>query len=238
MKNCMTYTHSNPKGQQFGGLPSLPQSGRAGGALLLIKRSRSLLWAAGATRSDPNDIWNTTDYHDVWELPLTNVSSGWKAVTPIPYLGNHISYVAVPYRGGERYYVFGGQRKEDEIKGNQVDVYEYLPTAKKWMRRDNMTLARGHSSSSTVPLPSCGFITAGGAVNNPHSSKLHLQTKDISYYDINANRWFKIGDLPAPVNTPICDITTIQRNVSYLYCQTGRVEMPYNYRIKIKWTTM
>ena len=104
----------------------------------------------------------------------------------------------------------GGQCAQNEKTGNQPDNVELDYDKKVWIRRANITNARGHASSSTVPY-GCGFIMAGGAMNNGN------HTSDISYYNIETNSWTKIGDLVYEINTPIV------RLEERFYCQTGGI---------------
>jgi hypothetical protein len=229
---CLQYTHSNKRGTQWKYLPPLPQ-GRAGGSLLHFKTTNSLVFTSGATRSDPSNIWKSTDHTDSWELVLNNTAGGWMARSPIPYKANHVSYASVPYhRGSQKHFVLGGQAAENEGTGNVADLFEYDSSNKRWIRRTNIPFPRGHSSSSTIPIPGCGFIVAGGAINGAYP-KGHYQTTDISYYDILSNTWTKVGDLPTKVNTPVCDIAQLSNGNNYLYCQTGKVDQPSPFRRQI-----
>jgi Kelch motif len=221
---CLKYDHTAMKGQQWSSLPSLP-SGRAGGAMLYIKTTNTLLVATGATRSDPLDIWHSTDYNTVWELSLTDTSTGWVQKADIPHKGNHVAYTTVNHLGTDRHYVFGGQLHEDEAYGNQKELYEY--DGVQWIRRADMPYGRGHTSSSTFPVGSCGFITAGGAINGK------MKTSDIHYYSIVTDTWTKIGNLPAKINTPICDLVDLEDG-KYIYCQTGFIRPRFSFRRKIE----
>ena len=57
-----------------------------------------------------------------------------------------------------------------------------------------------------------------------------VQTKDISFYDVGSNSWTTIGELPAYVNTPVCDISPN----GYLYCESGWTNGLFSSRRKIQ----
>lgn len=177
--------------------------------IIYIKEYNSLLFATGATRSDPIDIWHSTNYNDELEIYLNNTSIGWINKTNIPYSGNHVSYTSVLYNGKYRHYVVGGQMNENEQNGNQVEMYEYMIIVIYQIRikRANMPFGRGHAFSSTRAY-GCGFI-------------IDTQTSDIHYYNIQNNNWYTIENLPKLINTPVCDIVYIRNDGDYLFCQTG-----------------
>jgi hypothetical protein len=207
---CLKYTHTAPLGSQWSFLPSLPD-GRGGGGFFHIKETNSLLYAAGATRRGITIDQNTT-----WELFLDNLSAGWVTRAPTLYRGNHISHVTVFYNGRYRYYIAGGQLQQRESSSNQPDLLEWDQANMAWIRRANMTLPRGHASSSTLPY-GCGFMMMGGAINTGTT------TSDISYYAIDTDTWTKIGDLPRSLNTPVCDIVRNLNGSDWVYCNTGPV---------------
>lgn len=228
---CLQYTHGSRKGTQWKILPSLPR-GRAGGALFHVNASNSLVFATGATRSDPTDIWKSIDHSDVWELFLNNTAVGWISRKATPYRANHVSYASIPYQGKQKHFVLGGQKTSDEGSGNVADMIEWDPLNRSWTRRANMLFARGHASSSTIPIPGCGMLIAGGAVNAVPPQR-YRQTNDISYYDIATNNWTKVGTLPMHVNTPVCDIARLLNGTTFLYCHTGKVDRPVSFRRQI-----
>jgi N-acetylneuraminic acid mutarotase len=217
---CLKYSHTNAPTQQWSFLPNLTD-GRGGGALIYLNEKNSLLYTAGATRRG-----TTVDFNTTWELDLDNLATGWIQRADIPYKGNHISRVAATYQGKNRYYVAGGQLQQQEKSGNQNSLYEWDVINSQWIQRANMTIARGHASSSTRPY-GCGFIMAGGAINDGN------KTADISYYGINTNSWTTIGLLPQAINTPICDIVSFGPGNDWVYCQTGNVGGYFSWRTRI-----
>jgi N-acetylneuraminic acid mutarotase len=219
-KVCLKFTPAAPKGQQFVRLPDMPE-GRGGGGLNHIKETNSLVYAAGATRST-----QTIDSNRTFELDLDNLDAGWTRLQDIPYKANHVSFVTAYYQGKPRYYWAGGQLTWNEANGNQDDLVELDQATKTWIRRADMTLARGHASTSTVAY-GCGFIMAGGAINGG------TKTADISYYGIDTNSWTSIGKLPSAINTPACDIVRNVAGSDWIYCQTGNVGGKFSWRIKI-----
>lgn len=240
---CLMYNHRNIPSTQWSFLPSLPE-GRAGGALLYNPDKDTLLFATGATRSDPLDIWNSTDYDDVWELHMKYLFLGWKRQEKILYRSNHVSHAVVYDRNKQitRYFVFGGQVGEYEYDQNLSDMFEWDPLIEEWIRRHSLPAGRGHMSSSTIPYYSkdCidgkqgsnGIIIAGGAINGGKKSS------SINYYDIYTDRWNRIGMLPMNINTPVCDIATTtvisasnrQEEVSYMHCQSGLLYKGFSWR--------
>jgi N-acetylneuraminic acid mutarotase len=228
MSICLKFVPTNPRTQQWSRLTDLPDGGRAGGALLYISASNSLLFTTGATRPHAG-LRDTVDHADTWQLYLNDSSNKWIKRADLPYMGNHVSSTTGIYNGKERHIVFGGQKKENEPAGNQDLVYEWNDTTMKWSALMKMTLPRGHSTTSSIRY-GCGLITAGGAVNTRD------KTSDISYYAINTNTWHKIGNLPEKLNTPVCDVVYnyLDTGKDYLYCQTGHVGGEFSFRAEIQ----
>lgn len=208
---CMVYDHSKPPGvgQQWSLFTPLPSGGRAGGHMVYDTASNSLIFSAGATRPVAQQR-SALDHTDTWMYSLSNPSAGWVAKAPIPFHGNHLSAVtAFDSTGAERHYWTGGQKEEDEHDGNIADHYEYDVVNDVWIERKLMTIPRSHHASSTRAI-GCGFVVVAGCTNGGQ------RLSDISYYDTVSDTWTVIGNLAAPVNTPVCDI----RN-GILYCDTG-----------------
>lgn len=53
---------------------------------------------------------------------------------------------------------------DDERFGNFDDNIEWESATNTWVRRQSLTLPRGHASASTIPV-NCGFLVAGGSTN-------------------------------------------------------------------------
>jgi hypothetical protein len=136
----------------------------------------------------------------------------------IIYKANHISHVTCTYQGKKRYYYLGGQKVQSEANGNLNDLVEWDQITKSWIRRMNMTLARGHASASTIAY-GCGFIMMAGAINSGNSSL--LRTDIISYYGIDTDTWTDIGKLPSKLTTPVCDMAYNVFGSDWIHCQTG-----------------
>lgn len=218
---CLKYSHIAPIGQQWTRLPDLP-SNRGGGGMNLIFETNSLVYATGASRKGRL----AADHNTTFELSLTNLTAGWSVRSSIPYKANHVSHVTAYYKGKPHYFVGGGQIEEKELDGNQADLVEWDVASSRWIRRSNMDLPRGHASSSTIAY-GCGFLIIGGAVNG--GSK----TSDISYYAIDTNSWIKIGDLPAKINSPVCDIVSNLLGSDWVYCQSGYYWGSFSWRRRI-----
>jgi N-acetylneuraminic acid mutarotase len=226
---CFKYNHSiRPgNGEQWSRLPNLPK-GRAGGGLVYDSGKNALYFSAGAIRPRANDR-HAEDQDETWMLPLDDVEdpnkeAKWNELAPAELTSNHIGFVsAKDGTGNERYFFYGGQDGEDEPDGNYDDMYEYLPSSNTWEARKSMPFGRGHTSASTRPI-GCGFIIAGGAINGGW-----VKTNDVTFYDIDEDKWTKIGELPDKINTPVCDI-----NGEWLYCQSGHISKEFSYRRKIK----
>jgi hypothetical protein len=163
----------------------------------------------------------------VWKYSLSNPALGWVESTPIPYFGNHISYVtARDDRGAQRHYFLGGQIGENEIFGNLADVFEFNAVEERWIRRASMPFGRSHSTASTRPI-GCGFIVAGGAINAVSIPGKKVQTSDISYYDIPTDTWTSIGSIGLPMVTPL---VAIDKN-GYMHFVNTRNKNSYRRRI-------
>jgi N-acetylneuraminic acid mutarotase len=218
---CLRYNSAAPRGQQWSRLPDMPIS-RGGGGLNHIKETNSLVYSAGATRRDGVTI----DYTTTVELDLDNVSAGWTYRQDIPYKGNHLSHVTAYHQGRARYYWAGGQLEQQEKFGNQNDLVEWDQASKTWIKRADMTLARGHASTSTIPY-GCGFLMIGGAINTGD------KTPNIAYYGIDTDKWTSIGELPKKMNTPVCVIVRNVENSDWVYCQAGPVNGEFSWKRKI-----
>jgi hypothetical protein len=193
--------------------------GRGGGGLDYSKALNALVYSGGALRN-PGFV----DQPHTWVYVLGS-SAGWVRKADIPFLANHMSFVsAVDNLGGERLFYLGGQKEWMEGNGNVAFNYEYDAVNDRWTRRADMPFPRGHASSSTRAV-SCGYIVVAGTTNGTG------KTSDISYYDIPTNKWTKIGDLDAKINTPVCDIDFVN---GYLYCETGWVSGSYSSRIRFQ----
>jgi hypothetical protein len=144
--------------------------------------------------------------NNTYRYSFDNPSAGWMATSPLPYKGNHLSYVThTDVYGRERHFFLGGQEAEFECCRNVADNYEFIASTETWVRRASMLLARGHASASTRPI-GCGFIIAGGSINAVNGSTVRTRTSDVSYYDIPSDAWTSIGSLPTKIATPLVDI--------------------------------
>lgn len=217
---CFYYNHQAEKGAQWGTLPSLPLS-RSGGGLFYDELLRTLYYTTGAARPDETNYTIIIDHADTWALNLGNTAAGWISMRDTPYIGNHIGFTTVKYRGIERHYIMGGQIGDDEINSNLNYLYEYLPKLNQWIPKAKLPIGRGHFASSVIPWNNCGFSIAGGSTNLG-------KTSEITYYDITTDTWTKIGDLPQKIDTPACVIAG-----EYYYCQTGNINGKFSWRRKI-----
>ena len=219
---CLKYNHSATvkSGTQWSYLPNLPNGGTGGGGMIYSTKYNSLYYSGGGQRLRPGSPY-TTDVNNTWKLELHNTRAGWRPSTPIPYVANHISYVT--YRGTkgkERHFMLGGQISENEHHGNLNYNYEFIPSNETWIERAAIPFPRGHSASSTRMI-GCGFIIAGGAMNNPDpASRRHFSIDDISFYNVYTDQWtVAIGTLPSIGNTPIVDI----HSNGYMYFINSRL---------------
>jgi len=182
---------------------------------------KELTFASGAIRPQPGKA-DADDQNDTWVYSLSNPGAGWQKKADIPYHANHMSFVtARDETGKERHFFVGGQVDENEWSGNVKDNYEWDAQEEKWIKRADMPFTRGHSSESTRAI-ACGYIIAAGSTNE------FGKTKDISYYDIPSNTWTTIGEMPAAINTPVCDIAG-----GYLHCESGYSKGFFSYKRKI-----
>lgn len=218
---CLVYDHSASSGNQWSSLPDLPD-GRAGGGMVYDSNTNSLTFAGGAERPNANNA-HAEDYTDTWTLELDNLGAGWKRKKDIPFLANHMSFVTARDGKGKEVHIFvAGQIGENEYTGNIKDNYRYDVANDQWIKLQDMILTRGHAASSTRAIGN-GFLIAGGSTNE------NGKTASIHYYDVPSDTWTKIGDLPNPVNTPVCDISPD----GYLYCESGWANWNYSFRRKI-----
>jgi hypothetical protein len=232
MAECFVYDHAVDPGQggrQWTTLPPLPE-GRAGGGLVHIAATNTLLFAGGATRPVPG-LPDAVDFNHAWMLRLDDVDNDvepalWTAAPDLPFLSNHMSYTSARDADGrEHYYMVAGQIGENEYTGNVDDNYEWDVTTGEWQRRAAMPFTRGHASSSTRPI-GCGYLIAGGSTNE------YGKTRDVSYYDVSSDSWHKVGQLPEALNTPVCDMDHVG---GYLYCVTGKTNGAFSYRRPIRY---
>jgi N-acetylneuraminic acid mutarotase len=198
--NCFIYDHSVAPGDgQWSAFTNLPNEGSAGGGMIYDSTKRMLYYAGGGQRSAPNSL-DTTDVTDTWKISIDAPSNGWKRSTPFPYRANHLSSVTTrSFSGQERHFFVGGQLGENELTGNVGDLYEFLPSTETWVRLASLPSPRSHTAISTHAI-GCGFIMAGGTLNS--STEKKNRTSEILYYDIPANQWATIGQLPSRGATP------------------------------------
>jgi N-acetylneuraminic acid mutarotase len=220
---CMVYDHSKlpGKGLQWTRINSLPNGGRAGGGLVYDRSLNALIFSGGATRPIAQHR-SALDWNNTWMYTIHNPLGGWVAKAPMPFFGNHMSAVTAKDADGiERHYFTGGQQQENEHDGNQADHYEFDALRNVWIKRKFMTIPRSHAASSARAY-GCGFIVVAGCTN------AGVRLADISYYDVPSDTWTKIGDLPSPINTPVCEISN-----GVLYCDTGWDSGKFSTKIKI-----
>jgi Kelch motif len=221
---CLVWDSTRRRTRQWSFLPSLPDGGRGGGGMVYDSKLNALIFAGGAQRPTPH-LKFSIDFNTTWLYALNATDKvGWVERAPIPFTGNHLSFVtARDANGTERHFFSGGQRAEDEAHGNNVEHFEYNAVDDVWIPRRLLTLPRGHASSSTRAV-GCGYLVAAGATNGG------IKTADVSYYDISTDTWTSIGALPKPINTPVCDIG----HDGMLYCESGFDNRRFSHRIRIE----
>jgi hypothetical protein len=207
---CYVLDSTKPSGQQWTSFASLPGHGRSGGGLVYDSATNSLIFAGGGVREVQDD--HAVDYNTTWMYSLSSPQNGWVEKAPIPYKGNHISFVTA-YDGtnSQRHFFLGGQESEGEAWDNIASHYEYVVASNTWVARQSLPFPRGHASSSTHYI-GCGFVLVAGCKNGG------IKVSDITYYDIDTNTWTKIGDYAHALNTPVCDI---HRPTNTMYCEGG-----------------
>jgi hypothetical protein len=208
--HCLMYDHSKPPGMgQWTAFASLPDGGRSGGGMVYDSTLNALFYAAGCTRPMRGNVFSV-DHNDTWMYSIDNPGAGWVPRAPIPYLGNHISFVTAKDKNGrDRHFFVGGQLGQHEDNGNQNHNFEFDAINDKWIKHTPMPITRGHAAASTRAI-SCGFIVAGGLSNEQG------MTADVAYYDIPSATWTSIGILSNPINTPVCVIRG-----GWMHCETG-----------------
>ena len=105
----------------------------------------------------------------------------------------------------------GGLHKQNEMRGNQDTVDEYLPGMSKGLARAPLPRATGRIAESVVPYK-CSFCVIGGVANGRNS------VNDIWCYSMPRDSWFKVGIYPRNVQTPIYVLKADKE-----LCATGRV---------------
>lgn len=213
--NCFVFDNSVAPGQgQWTALPDMPD-GRGGGGLTYDSTLNKITYAGGAERPNADKEWYftavyTVDYLHAWSLDLGDPEAVWQVEPDIPYFGNHMGFVtALDKDSNEHHFYLGGQVGDLEYTGNVDNNYEWDAMSAEWIEKAPLPFARGHASESTRPI-SCGFFQAGGSFND------YGVTREVTYYDTGTNSWVKIGDLPVPVRTPVCDVYG-----EYMECQSG-----------------
>ena len=227
--NCYIYDHSKPPGsKQWTRFQRLPGNGTGGAGLIYDKITNALYYVGGASRPKPGVLFSI-DTNKVWKYSLSDTELGWVESVPIPYLGNHVSYVtAKDGNGTSRHYLLGGQEGENEPLGNLADVFEFIPSKERWIRRASMPYGRSHITASTKAI-GCGFFVAGGAVNDPDLTEIkRTTTNDISYYHIPTNKWTSIGNLSWSIVTPL-----VEYKDGYMHFVNTRNRRGYRRRIAV-----
>jgi len=219
------YDHAAPTGKQWSRLPNLPV-GRAGGGAFYDSQANALLFGTGAQRPQSGNRF-AVDYDDTWMYSFNNPSAGWVPKAKTIFMANHMQYVtATDSAGKKRHYFVGGQKGADEENGNIGDLAEYDFGTNQWSKRADLPIPRSHATSSTRAY-GCGFLIVSGTTNGA------VRTADISYYEPNSNTWTSIGTVPNGLNTPVCDINTVNGE-DWLFCETGWVGAEYSFKRRIQ----
>jgi hypothetical protein len=203
MNDCFIYDHAAPPKRQWSRFGRLPGGGTGGAGMVYDSSTNALYYATGGKRFDltQRDI---VDENTFYMYPLNQPGATWVRMGNSPLVANHISFVtALDKLGNERHYFLGGQLGKNECTENQDINYEWNAITKKWIRRANIPFPRGHATSSTIPI-GCGFLMAAGSINTPVGC--FKKTTDISYYDIETDKWTSIGNVTHDVNAPVCGI--------------------------------
>jgi hypothetical protein len=209
---CIVYDQSAPLGQRWSDMTPLPD-GRGGGGMFYSSVLNTIYYVSGAQRYKKPWL-ETLDFNNTWGFSLSNPAAGWEVKADLPYASNHMQAVtAKDSLGREHHYANGGQYREDEPEGNYKEHYEYDAIDDKWIRRSDLPYARAHATSSTHAL-SCGFVMVAGNTNG------NLIISNVTFYHIDTDSWWNLGNFPHELNTPICDIN---RNTNVMYCETGRL---------------
>jgi hypothetical protein len=210
--SCFEYDHAKAPGSgQWTSFTSLPDGGRSGGGMIYDPVMDALVYAAGSQRPI-RGVKSAVDFNDTWMHSLTDPSAGWIPKANIPFVGNHMNFVtAMDESGRKRHFFFGGQRGDNETRGNTNEMYEYDAVLDAWTQRQSIPYAVGHAAASARAI-GCGFIISGGSINGGLTSA-------ISYYNIPTNQWTKIGDLPERTHANVCVLAD-----GMLRCETGTID--------------
>lgn len=208
ISDCFVYDHTKEPGTgQWSRLPDLPHGGSGGGGMIYDRMRNALYYSGGAQRSTLGSVV-LTDVTNTYRYSFDDSDAGWVETSPLPYEGNHLSYVThTDDYGRQRHFFLGGQEQEFECCRNVADNYEFIAATETWEPRAPMPIERGHASASTRPI-GCGFIIAGGSTNGLNDLVRRTRTADVSYYDLPTNTWTSIGTLPSTtgIATPLVDI--------------------------------
>jgi Kelch motif len=203
---CFVYDHSKAPGTgQWSTLPRLPHGGSGGGGMIYDRVRNALYYSGGAQRFTLGSNV-ATDVNNTFRYSFDDPAAGWVETSPLPYKGNHLSYVThTDVDGHQRHFFMGGQQTNNECCGNVADNFEFIAATETWVRRASMPFPRGHAAYSTRAI-GCGFVIAAGAINAVPPSTGLVRTADVSYYDIPTDTWTSIGTVYDKVATPIMDI--------------------------------
>jgi hypothetical protein len=210
--SCFEYDHAKVPGSgQWTNWTSLPDGGRSGGGMIYDPVMDALVYAAGSQRPI-RGVKSAVDFNDTWMHSLSDPSAGWVPKANIPFVGNHMNFVtAMDESRRKRHFFFGGQRGDNETRGNTNEMYEYDAVLDTWTQRQSIPYAVGHAAASARAI-GCGFIISGGSINGGLTSA-------ISYYNIPTNQWTKIGDLPERTHANVCVLAD-----GMLRCETGTID--------------
>src|SRR5262249_26312896 len=117
----------------------------------------------------------------------------------------------------ETHFSSGGQKAGGEKDANQGDVDVYDPVSDTWQALAPIFPPRGHIMSSTLGTTlnfkmnrnfitvysDNHFLVAGGAENGGFEG---LPLASVVLYDIGANKWFNLTDLPGGRKSPVAGI--------------------------------
>jgi Kelch motif len=119
--DCFVYDHSLPPGPgqwSTTAIPSLPHGGTGGAGMIYDATSNTLFYTGGAQRFSLGSK-EATDLPNTFKYSFSDPSVGWVPSAPLPYTGNHLSYVTHRLGGQERHFFW--RVKKLNLNGTSVD---------------------------------------------------------------------------------------------------------------------
>ncbi len=176
----------------------LPYPASAGAAAVIGNK----LHYFGGVKSDR--VTNTADH---FVLDLSNPSSGFKQLAPLPTARDHLSAVAL----NGSIYAFGGEIGHDKKHDQQNLLHRYNPSTDTWTQLAGAPISKSHAESSAFVRN--GKIIWAGGQKDPQAS-----TSNVVQFDPSAGKWSTLASLPSARQG-----TVVQPVGDYMVFTTGGI---------------